>query len=83
MDYAIFVLAACVVGGGVVGGLIRAWSLHAEMRRLRDEVATLHDRILHEQKKRAAGTRWSNDDIKKTLETVPKVEPEPWYFGAR
>jgi len=81
MDYAILVLIALVIGGGVTGGVIRAWSLHAELRRLRDEVGALHDRIQSEQKKRAANGRWSNQDIKEELKTAP-LEQVPWFWGA-
>lgn len=74
MDYGILVLMALVVGGGVAGGLLSAWSCHRRVHALEEYTKIQHtaneDRfnqlsriVTRQDKTEAAKARWSKKDV--------------------
>lgn len=73
MDYAFLGLIALVVGGGVCGGLLSAWSCHRRVLALEetfklvmtsyeDRINQLTKIVVRQDKSEAAKTRWSKKD---------------------
>jgi len=59
MEISILVLIVAVVAGGVLGGVLRGWSLLATQYALSERVSLLEGSLLREVKSRAAKERWS------------------------
>lgn len=62
MDYALLVVVAAVLGGGVSGALIRTWSLHSRLFSLETRVGIAEGVLTRETKTRAATERWKKTD---------------------
>lgn len=59
MDFALLLSVSAVVGGGVLGALVRAWSIHSRLYSLEDRVNVAEGILTREVKTRAATERWS------------------------
>jgi len=86
---AYLVILACVIGGGVAGGLLITWKLHRRALSLEYRLGDVEERLVVHQKRAAANARWEKPD-KLALEaealaklsqrrTVP--EDPPWFAG--
>jgi len=87
MDIALLVVIACVLGGGVAGGLVTTWSLYRRTLRLEDLVNTLQDIVTRQDKRKAAEVRWTKADLQAAQlaeamkHSADKPQPgNPWAF---
>lgn len=83
MDLPLLVLSAAVVGGGIIGGLIRAWSIHSRLYALETALAVVEGTLQREVKARAAGERWKKQEVLQTdldiLKTAQPQKKEFWW----
>jgi hypothetical protein len=92
MEYGLLALISLVLGGGVAGGLLNAWSVHRRLLALEENLKVIlgayDDRmnqiqkiITRQDKTAAAEARWGKKDIElekiKALAT-PNAAPHPW-----
>jgi len=75
------------IAGGVLGGMLFSWRLNRRCYRVECEVADLADTILRDKKKRAAHTRWSEQDELELLLKNPPANPKssatPWAWAQK
>lgn len=62
MDYALLLVVAAVIGGGVSGALIRTWSLHSRLFSMETRLGIAEGVLTRETKTRAAQERWKKSD---------------------
>lgn len=86
MDLALVVLIAAALGGGVIGALVRAWSIHSRLYALEDRLLVVEGVSQREVKIRAATERWKKSDkddaLLTTLQTAAQLQPKlqlPWW----
>jgi len=92
MEYGLLAIIACVIGGGVAGGLLNAWTVHRRVLALEENLKVIlgayDDRmnqiqkiITRQDKSAAADARWSKKDLElekiKALATQPPTV-NPW-----
>ncbi len=96
IEHGILVLASAVIGGGVLGALVRAWSWHSALTSLTNRVLVLEGanedlrgNLLTEVKRRAgearAATRRPKGQDETELEAVasrvaPTTDQEQWWW---
>lgn len=93
MEYGLLTLISLVLGGGVAGGLLNAWSCHRRVLALEENLKVIlgayDDRmnqiqkiITRQDKTAAADARWGKKDIElekiKALATAGQNTPHPW-----
>ena len=94
MEYALLVLIALCLGGGVAGGLLSAWSCHRRIlaleqnsqllfTSLEDRIGQLTKIVVRQDKSEAAKTRWSKKDaeveaIAALAKTTQPNNLHPW-----
>lgn len=84
MEYGILLAAACVVGGGVLGAVIRAWSISTSLKDIEFRCTLIEGILQREVKTRAANTRWSKPDpneelVKAALTIKGNTKTVPWW----
>lgn len=77
MEHGLLVLIAAVVGGGVLGALLRAWSFHARLYSLESRLVTVETGLLREQKVRASEVRWKKATKEEELIEAAMNNPAP------
>ena len=84
-EYAIILLIACVIGGGVCGAVLRSWSIDRRLYSLEVAVAELQGLVTREVKIRAAQTRTPNAKIEREAAELLKANgggQQPLPVGA-
>lgn len=85
MEYALYLVIASVVAGGVGGALLRTWSIHSRLYSLETRTAVLEGITTREVKIRAATDRWkkpSKDEEALVAALAAPPPPErkvPWW----
>lgn len=86
MELGLLVVIAAVIAGGVLGSMIRAWSISSRLFSLEDRLETLERSHLREVKSRVSMERWgkkTKDEalVEAALENpVPQVPARvPWW----
>lgn len=84
MEYGILFLAASVVAGGVLGAVIRAWSVSVALKSFEFRCSLLEGILQREVKTRAANTRWNKPDpqeelIAAALAVKENAKAVPWW----
>lgn len=72
-EYAIILLIACVIGGGVCGAVLRSWSLDRRLYSLEVAVGELQGLVTREVKIRAAQTRTPSAKIEREAAELLKA----------
>lgn len=72
-QYAIILLIACIVGGGVLGAVLRSWALDRRLSSVEFAVAELQGTLTREVKIRAAQTRTSGSKIEREAAELLKA----------
>lgn len=93
MEYGLLTIISLVIGGGVAGGLLNAWSCHRRVLALEENLKVIlgayDDRmnqiqkiITRQDKTAAADARWGKKDLElekiKALATTAQANPHPW-----
>lgn len=83
-QFALLLLVTCVIAGGVLGALIRAWSILSRLYSLEDRTNIVEATIQREVKIRAANSRpiRTDKDILKVDETAIAQSAQsaaPWW----
>jgi len=79
---------AIALAGGVLGGMLFAWSLARRAYRLEIEMADLQETVLRDKKKRSAQARWGAEDdldgILKAAKPAEETLPDSmWPWAAK
>jgi hypothetical protein len=57
MDYALYVVVAACLAAGIMGAVLRGWSIHSRLYSLEDRVGVVEGTLTREVKIRAAQSR--------------------------
>lgn len=86
MEVGLLVVIAAVIAGGVLGAVVRGWSISSRLFSLEDRLETLERAHLREVKSRVSMERWgkkSKDEllVEAALENPQPVVPvqQPWW----
>lgn len=84
MEYGMSLLISSVVAGGVLGALVRAWSILARLYSLESRLGIVESGLLREQKVRASEARWrkvSKDEeaIEAAMKNPEPAKPTFWW----
>jgi hypothetical protein len=82
------VVIAAVVAGGVLGGVVRGWSILTRLHSAESRVATLEGQVLRMTKSNAAQERWgkkdrATEDAKELLAAAGKNGTQPAPEGMK
>jgi hypothetical protein len=87
MEYALLLLIAMVLGGGVAGALVTTWRLHQRTFRLEVRLNAVEETVTRQDKVAAAKVRWSKAEVqaKELVEAMKGQKPvsdpvNPWAF---
>lgn len=96
MDYGILALISLVLGAGVAGGLLSAWSCHRRVLALEENLKVIlgayDDRlnqlskiVIRQDKTEAAKARWSGKELKEEAlaKSLYSSEPPPHPWDPR
>jgi len=72
-QYAILLLVACIVGGGVTGAVLRSWAIDRRISSLEFAVAELQGTLTREVKIRAAHSRTPGSKIEREAAELLKA----------
>jgi len=80
METALLFAIALVLGGGVCGGLLSAWSVHRRVRSLELRQADLEAALLRIVKQKAAAARWEKPKVEDEILELMKKQKTPGTF---
>lgn len=86
MEFGLVLLISSVLAGGVIGALVRTWSIHARLYSLEDRVNVVEGIVTREVKTRAATERWKkpskDEELLLNAMNAPVRDNRPWWVKA-
>lgn len=87
MEYGLLLLIALALGGGVLGAVLRGWSILSRLYSLEDRISIVEGNLTREVKIRAGVERWrrpKGDElaVEAALQNpAPQKAPSPWWMN--